>query len=451
MNLVKIYKKRFLFFLVILIGFLLRIYLTRFGNFGDVNAFAEWGKRFWELNPKDFYFDKNWYYTFPTYPPISMFMLGFLYWVYDKRYILAEIHNATKLVPSAFILYFNTPVPKDPFLNTFGYYLLLKLPAIIADIFLSILIYNIVLTLTRNKKKAIFSFLFYILSPVSLFISGVWGQTESLVSLFGLVSFLLLLNRRFSISLLSMFLSLYLKPTWVVFLPLYLAIIFYNRRELTKIFIGILICLGMFFISTFPFSGKDIWGFSKKVVYENFSPEAKGDTKTSTSLFNFYSIFLPIDKVLSSDKIFKTISFNDLSLIFYVLINLIALNILRKEKEISLATLVKLIFIVGFGTPLFLVGMLERYLFIGFLPMIILGFMTPKTLKYVAVINTIFFLNLIWSYFRRSSSEVDLLFTGNNFLLIRLFSLINTLFYLFWLKKIFLEKKSWRLTFKTLI
>ena len=39
--------------------------------------------------------------------------------------------------------------------------------------------------------------------------------------------------------------------------------------------------------------------------------------------------------------------------------------------------------------------------------------------------NLVFALNILWSFYRRGSDEIDHPFTGNNFLLIRVLSIVN--------------------------
>src|SRR3989344_2343045 len=293
-------NKPIFIFLAITIAFLLRAYLTRYGNTGDVTAFAEWGLRYHQLDPTQFYFDKDWYYTYPTYPPASILMYSFLYWLYDKRYILAEIHNAIKLIPSNFILFFSRPYPLDPFYFGYGYYLLLKLPIIISDIFLSILIYKVIYILAKREILAVCGFLFYLFNPLTIFLSSVWGQSESLVALLGVISFVLLSQRRFIVSAPFLFLSLYIKPTWAIFLPFYLFAFFSLKPKFKDILVSFFLSFIIFLSLTLPFSGSNVFSFSKSVVLENFLPTAKGSAKTSISSFNFHTIIFPIDRVTAN-------------------------------------------------------------------------------------------------------------------------------------------------------
>ena len=136
-------------------------------------------------------------------------MYGALYWLYERRYILAEIHNALKIIPSSFIIYFGKAVPSDPFRYGYGYFMLLKLPAILADLGISLVIFKVVKEITRDRKRAFFGMLFYLFNPITIFLSSVWGQSESLVAFSGLLSFVFLVYRKLWLSIPLMFVSVW--------------------------------------------------------------------------------------------------------------------------------------------------------------------------------------------------------------------------------------------------
>src|SRR3989304_4411079 len=127
-------RRRIFLVALLLIGFFIRFYYAdKFvKESGDLRLYADWGEKFWEYGSKNFYFVKEWYYAPPNYPPILSLIYAGSYWLFDHKYVLAQIHNATRLVPAVFIIYF----------YDHGYYLLLKLPGIMADLGLAYFIYN---------------------------------------------------------------------------------------------------------------------------------------------------------------------------------------------------------------------------------------------------------------------------------------------------------------------
>jgi hypothetical protein len=85
--------------------------------------------------------------------------------------------------------------------------------------------------------------------------------------------------------------------------------------------------------------------------------------------------------------------------------------------------------------------MLERYFFASFVPMIILMFTNPRVLVWGVIINLVVFVNLLHSFFRRSWGALADAFEASNFLLVRIFSLINLALYTLLTKKLIYSKK----------
>lgn len=422
-------KYVFLGFLCIA-GLTLRLFLSQWGNRGDIEVFAEWGRRFWDLGARDFYFDDRWYFSFPTYPPFSSLIFAAIYWMYEKRYLLAEIHNAIKIIPSSFIIYFSEIVPLDPFMTRRGYYLLLKAPSIISDIAISLLIYKLALKVGMDVKKAVISFLLYLFSPVTVFLSSIWGQNDSLVALFGFLSFYLLHNGNISLALPSMMISLLIKPTWAVSLPVFFAGAIRKKFSFLQYLIGMVLSGLILVTVTIPFSGSNVYGFTKGIVANNILPSAKGLAKASISAFNFHSLVFDIDKTLASVKFFG-VGLDIYFLIFVLIINAGAViyTLLGSRWEILLSAAV-----ANLGAFVFLTNMLDRYFFSA-LPFIVVISSLSKRYFWVAVFcNIVFFANLIWAYYRRSVGIIDHTFSDNNFLVLRVFSLAVVVlwFYLSW-------------------
>jgi len=75
--------------------------------------------------------------------------------------------------------------------------------------------------------------------------------------------------------------------------------------------------------------------------------------------------------------------------------------------------------------------MLERYFFPVFPVLIILMFLKKRYFWGAIIINLMYFINLIWAFYRRTNGIIDNLFSDNNFLFIRLTSLVVVSFTVF--------------------
>ena len=263
---------------------------------------------------------------------------------------------------------------------------------------------------------------------------------KSLVSFFGLLSFILLYYKKTWASIPLLFISLYLKPTWVVFIPLYLFLLYLFRPKLSHIVWGAGLALGIFLLTTVPFSEANVFSFTKETVLHKILPSAKGTARASISAFNFHTIFMKIDRSLATERLLK-IPVKTLGTLVYIFFNLFSFNYLRKRKKLLFPTIVSL-FVIGFGSFLFLTNMLERYFFAAFAPMIVIMFVSVETLVYATLMNLVVFANLIWAFYRRWFDEIDNPFTSNNFLLIRVLSTVNVLSFFVLIKRLNLRKRD---------
>lgn len=410
---IKKHRIKLIFWLLLALGLIIRVILAPYFASGDLLAYQEWGTKFWELGARNYYFGEMlWEHSIPNYPPLASLLFGGSYWLFEHKFWLAQLHNIIKIPPAFIIRYF----------YEHGHILLLKLPSILADLGLGVIVYSLVSKFTKKPKTALIALAVFVLNPVTIFISSVWGQTDSLVSFFGMMAFLLLLSKKQFLSPPLLFISLYLKPSWAIFLPLYLFLIFRHKIKVKKLIVGGAIATVIFLLTTYPFSGNDILGFTMRLFSEKLPISVRGDTIASVSAFNFHSIFLRIDRDFGSTKLLG-VSAKTIGLLAYIFLHIFTFRFIIKQKD-KLLALTSGLFIIGFGSFLFLTGMLERYFFVGFAPLIILLFTYPNILTYGLLINIVVMANVIWSFFRRRYDEVDHPFTNNNFFLIRTLSFV---------------------------
>lgn len=416
-TLLRKYKKVVLLFLVLLLGFVIRIFFVEKVVAGDLLAYVEWGQKLLQLGFSEHYIRGGWYITAPNYGPFSQIIFAGLYWLFDNKHIFAQLHNVIKIPPAAFIVYF----------YKYGDLLVMKLPGILCDLGISIVVYKIIFELTRDINKAFLGLILFLFNPVTVFMSGGWGQTDSVVAILGLASFMALNSGKAMVSLPLLFLSLYFKPSWGVFIPFYLYLFYLRKPKLHSIIKGVVISIALFLITTIPFANGDLVGFSNYLFKERL-PLPSG-AKASISAFNFQTIFFKIDLDFGTAKLLG-ITANTLGTVFYVLINLFTFYVVGKEKNKTLGLVIGL-FMIGIGGFLFMSTMLERYFFPAFAPLVILMVVRPKLLIGLIIMNIILFANLIWAFYRRRSDEIDHPFTNNNFFVIRVLSVVQTSIYLF--------------------
>jgi Gpi18-like mannosyltransferase len=416
-------------FLILLLSFFARTYFVNKVIVGDLLSYVEWGKHLFQTGPKNFYFGEEWYYSAPNYPPLAEWIFAGLLWLNDKRYVLAQMHNLVRFPPSAFIIYF----------YKWGDVFVVKLLPILCDLAISLVVYKLILNLTKDTKKAVAGLCFFLLNPVTVFISGAWGQTDSVVGLLGLLAFLALLNNNLILSIPLMFLSLYFKLSWAVLVPFYVYLLLSRRPKIVDLFFGIFLSVLLFVLTTKPFAEGNVFYYAWKLMWNRY-PITLGITgKASISAFNFQTIFFRTDVDFAYQKLLG-VATGHWGLLLYIITNLVAMFNFKKQQN-KLVGMISGIFIVGMGSFLFLPTMLERYFSPAFPAMVILAFSKPKLLVTLIIINLILFANIIYSFYRRGSDELYHLFIDNNYLLTRVVSAVQVLLFATFVRSIVLQFK----------
>lgn len=188
----KILKDRTVFYLIIL-ALILRLFLSLLPGFLiDVNDWFSWSLI---LN----HFDFSHFYNrgfFADYTPGYLYILS----------LLGFIKNMLNLPNNLF-------------------YFLLKVPAIISELLIGLVVY-IEAKRYLSKKMALFSLLFILFNPVLIFNSSVWGQIDAVLTLFLLLSVYFLNKNSLVLSSLFFGLALLVKPQAIAIIPVFFLYLF---------------------------------------------------------------------------------------------------------------------------------------------------------------------------------------------------------------------------------
>lgn len=426
----KIIKNSWIIFLLAFLALLVRFYfLDKYTNVsGDLLLYADWGKYYWEYGSRSFYFIKNWYYAPPNYPPLVNLYYAYAYKAYDYKYLFAQLHNLIKFPPAAFIVYY----------YKWGYFINLKLLAVVCDILIGILIYIYVDKTFRKRNLAIIASSLYLFNPASIILSSIWGQTDSVIAYFSILSFILLFRKKFTLSASLFTAGILFKPNWIVFVPLYVLTYFLNRPKNKSIILSFISLIILLFAVSYPFSSNPVTFYSWLI--KNRILTTIGASKVaSVSAFNFFTTFLRIDYHQVSYKILG-IGVGSIGQLIFSLIYLISLIWLISKflghKKIEILDIFKSIVLIGLGSFLFMPGILERYFFPAIIPFATLAVVNKKYLVLFLSLTLTFSLNIIWALFRRHFGVLDHVFTDNNFLLIKVISIYNLIGFYFLLRLI---------------
>ncbi len=348
-----IFKDRFLI-LSLLLGLSTRLILTPIPGFKfDVDTWFAWAQRLHEVGFLSFYSDKIW----TGYPP------GFLYILS----LLGFIKNLFQISDSNF-------------------YIVLKLPSIIAEIILGAIIYQIIPDKYSIWKKL--SLFLVILNPAFIFNSAIFGQFDGLFSLVLVVSIYFLTQKRIIFAAIFWAISFLLKPQAIILSPVFFLYILKNFSPKNLLYLSFPFLLTIF-IGFFPFF--------------IFNP-IKGPIDLITNLldyypygsifaYNFWGIF---GFWIPDNKKWLDISYQNIGFILLVIFWVIT-GFFYFSKKVSLFTLSSLSTLSFF---FLLTRMHERYLYPALVFMIIFSILKKSKIltSLTIILSSLHLLDLYYVY-----------------------------------------------------
>lgn len=368
-----------------ILGLALRLILYPHTFHIDLYSFELWSNDLYQFGFKNFYsIDKV------DYPPGYLYVL----WITAKFYYWMLASSPT-LIPQE---------------------LLYKLPSMIADVLNAGLIYLIVKTFA-SSKKAFVCFLFSLFNPAFILDSTLWGQIDSFLTFFLLLSFYLLITGRVLWSALALSLSQIIKPFAIFSLPFYLIFILRSEDSFKKGLKTVILACAIFFLITtasyIPFVGNH--NFLNFLLERQIAAIDWFGYLTLNS-FNFWApvsiMQLGTINKVSDEIIFLGISFGTWGRILFGAIFLslafITQRWLRqsKDKGIFLAFVFTILYI---GMFLFLTRIRERHLYFGLSYLIaILPLVSLKSKLALGVFYLTFLANLYFSYHLASNNSQTL-------------------------------------------
>jgi len=174
------------------VSFIIRMYLSQFeGHKYDIALFKNWSHGVYLTGFSDFYHSVK-----SDYPPLYIYIL----WAVGAFYKL--------FISSSFDIH--SPV----------FIIFLKTPAILADIATASLIFLIVRKY-GSFKLAFISMVSYAFNPAIIYDSAIWGQVDSVYTLFFMLALMLFVLDKPTLSGISLAIAILTKPQSLVIVPLF--------------------------------------------------------------------------------------------------------------------------------------------------------------------------------------------------------------------------------------
>jgi dolichyl-phosphate-mannose-protein mannosyltransferase len=345
--------------IVLLAGLILRLALATLPGFGvDLGSFRAWSLQLASNGPWDFY-DTGF---FADYAP------GYLY-------VLWFIGTANRF------LQFDA--------GQFDY--VLKLPAVFADLASAFLLYRLLegqRPLARLAGPAL-----YLLFPATLLIGPVWGQVDSILALFLLLTVYYVSRGRPVRGAVAFTVGFLVKPQAVAALP-FLAFWYLKNFPLAMVIRASAIALGVGLLLIIPFFPDNPWGIVNRLADATNIETYRVNSFWAYNFWGLFDLFKPDD--------LEYLGFTYRVWGFFLFAVAMALVILafwrsRGDNAGALALGTALSVLVFY---LFLTRMHERYLFPFFLPFLAAALLTQSRLLWATFIGlgVIHFFNLYYVY-----------------------------------------------------
>lgn len=378
-NLSKILLKKNNLILLLIFAFLFRILFAFLTWHPDVYNHMDWGLKFFEYTPVKFYHPNTniWSYTWPNQPPGTMYLFAFIKIIYDILFgLLLFVNDKISFFPSVIVSYSELRL----------YPALLQLPAILADFGIAYLVYKF----TKSKLAS----LIFIYNPVVWYNSSVWGQYDSVINFLFLLSLFFAYKSKLFLSIFVLAISLYIKISLVIFVPIYLFYIL-KQYNFKKIIIYALVSFILILIFNLPFSGTNnpiVWLFY--VYYKRVWTQQLH--LITANAFNFWGFVTGVDWVSNSLK-FLNVGYVVWGYILFLIFSLPVFykSYISKDIKVVLFSLG----ILYFTAWMFMTNMHERYLYPYFVFGLVGMVMMKKRLYIYFAISLLSLVNMYYLWF----------------------------------------------------
>lgn len=303
----KIGKDKLVLLLILLTGFVLRIAVSpHYTHTNDMGLWMYWAKAIAENGFQNFFIKVNW----TDYLPFYFYFL----------FILEKI---------------------TPFVPIDGN-LLFKMPAIIADILTTVLIYSLAKKFELKNSNLIAGL--YIFNPAIFANSAMWGQVDGLGALIVVAALYFFVNQKEILLGLVIAMAILFKPLYLFLLPIIL--VAQMRLNFLKLPILILSVLSSIFLLTLPFVSNII--YIPKLIYDRYQASLNQYHYASANAFNFWGMLGK--NWVSDDTLFWGITFHNWGLLLFGLIFLmVILNLIfNRSKDLSYLKLITLSLAITF-------------------------------------------------------------------------------------------------------
>lgn len=338
--------------IALLVSFILRMYLSQFEGHGyDIWVFKTWSRGVYYTGFSHFYNGIR-----SDYPPFYI-------------YILWAIGTLFKtFISSSFDV--DSPV----------FTILLKMPAIFADIATAFLIFLIVRKY-GSFRLAFTAMILYAFNPAIMYNSAIWGQVDSVYTLFFMLALMLFVSGKQMLSGVFMALAILTKPQSLVLVPLFALVMIRKNSPLDLVKIASASCAAFVVVALPFYLDTSILELFK--LYFNSYIQYPFNSLNAFNLWSFGGLFRP-DNTQFLFMTYRMWGYLMFGLVFMY----VSYFILKSKDDTSIYIASAILFFAFF---MFFTRIHERYLFPMFAPLAV-AMTLDRRFSYVYVLGTLTFL-----------------------------------------------------------
>ncbi len=417
---------------LLLIALVIRLFLLFTSSFHpDLPNHIDWGIRFWQYGSKVFYEGNFWGVSWPNQPYGSILLFAFISKLKDFIFaIFWYLNTHFSVFPSIIV----TILEKN--LHIW----LVKLPFVLADLGIGVLIYKIIHS--QFPSKAILAAAVFLFNPLVIYNSTVWGQTDSLINLLALLGFWLTFKNRLIIGP-FIFLSTFLfKLSLIIYLPIFIILLLTKLDKIKYWLTSIILFLLFMYLLAIPFTPDRPVIDWIRYMYTNRVLPRQGNMLNGNA-FNLWFFLYSFDYGAKETMLIGNFTAKQIGL-FLSIFSFIPVYIKLFLSKHRLTDYLWALLLVSFSTFLFLTNIHERYLYPIFPISTLMLFLKPKIFNFKLLVTTsiIHLLNLynLWFYPKILPLQNILLY--NHFLICRFFSLVLFAIFVFFYVQYLSESNS---------
>lgn len=254
-------REKILLVIALSIGLVVRlIYAAKVEGFSvDIGCFRAWSMAASGINGISTFYTSG---MFCDYPPFYILVLA----------LVGGISNLFNLTS-----------------NLGAHLIMIKLPAIIADVVTAYLIYKLAVKKFNSSASFILSIL-YIFNPAVFLNSTLWGQVDSFFTMILLFGLILILEGKLTYATILFTIAVLMKPQGIIFLPVIgyeLIIDFIKTKKIKNIGLSALYAIITTAIIIIPFSA----GRAPTWLIDLYINTAEGYKYASMNAYNLFSLF----------------------------------------------------------------------------------------------------------------------------------------------------------------